>query len=369
MLQLTTKFAFSVAVISFIAACSTNQKSESIPNVSAAAETSPAKAVLDDDAADDPAIWVHPTDIEQSIIIGTNKKLGLETYKLNGERLAIYPEGRMNNVDVQYGFAMGAEEIDIAAASNRSTNTLDVWQIKPGGELIKLKTAGDSSLLPEVYGFCLAKFNNTFYAFVSDKTGAIEQWSFVFDTVCACIQQSLEYTFKLQDQVEGLVVDEENHILFAAVEDGGIYTFNLNRPQNEPVFISQSNEENTNIKYDVEGLALYYLPGGEGYLIASSQGNNSYAVFNRSHPHEYLGSFQVGEGKIDGVSETDGIEVCNLSFGAYYPHGLFICQDGFNKDSTEERAQNFKMVHWDTIANAFNPKLKSDTSYSGKIKK
>jgi 3-phytase len=117
----------------------------------------------------------------------------------------------------------------------------------------------------------------------------------------------------------------------------------------------------------VEGLALYYLPEGEGYLIASSQGNHSYAIFNRSYPHDYLGSFQIIDGEIDGVTDTDGIDVYNHAFGSIYPSGLFICQDGSNTESTEKKAQNFKMVHWNDIANAFDPKLTTDTSSSARV--
>jgi 3-phytase len=352
--------------MAFVTSCSSQSGNENILAVHATAQTTPTEADVRDDAADDPAIWIHPTAIEKSIIIGTNKKLGLETYQLTGERIATYPEGRMNNVDVRYSFPMGSRNIDIAAASNRTTNTLDVWQIKESGELIKLKTSGDKTSLQEVYGFCLGQINSTLFAFVSDKGGLIEQWSFAYDSTCSCIKQSIVDTFKLQSQIEGLVVDEEEQTLFAAVEEAGIYAFDLGKPMANPQFINQSDEENTNIKYDVEGLALYYLPQGEGYLIASSQGNNSYAIFNRKEPHEYLGSFQVTAADIDGVSDTDGIDVTNQAFGSIYPSGLFICQDGSNTDSGEKQSQNFKLVHWEDIANVFDPKLTIDTEYKAK---
>ena len=45
------------------------------------------------DAADDPAVWVHPTDPSQSLIIGANKKLGLEVYDLAGRRIQSSPTG------------------------------------------------------------------------------------------------------------------------------------------------------------------------------------------------------------------------------------------------------------------------------------
>ena len=45
------------------------------------------------DAADDPAIWVHPTDTSKSLILGTNKDVGVYVYGLDGsekQRLPVW---------------------------------------------------------------------------------------------------------------------------------------------------------------------------------------------------------------------------------------------------------------------------------------
>ena len=39
---------------------------------------------------------------------------------------------------------------------------------------------------------------------------------------------------------------------------------------------------NPKLKDDLEGVGLYDLGGGRGYLVVSSQGNNSYALFRRA---------------------------------------------------------------------------------------
>ena len=47
------------------------------------------------DAADDAAIWIHPTDPSQSTIIGTDKSddgHGLVVYDLSGRELFYYPD-------------------------------------------------------------------------------------------------------------------------------------------------------------------------------------------------------------------------------------------------------------------------------------
>jgi 3-phytase len=99
----------------------------------------------------------------------------------------------------------------------------------------------------------------------------------------------------------------------------------------------------------VEGLALY-KKGKAGYLLASSQGNFSYAVFERTGNNAYVGSFKVVDGeKIDGVEETDGIEVISVPVGQAFPQGMFLAQDGYNYNQGKLQRQNFKLVRWEKI--------------------
>ena len=63
---------------------------------------------------------------------------------------------------------------------------------------------------------------------------------------------------------------------------------------------------------------------------------------------DYVGRFAVTAGKFGATSETDGIEAIAGHFGADYPDGLFLAQDGDNTP----KAQNFKLVRWDRIAAA-----------------
>ena len=56
---------------------------------------------------------------------------------------------------------------------------------------------------------------------------------------------------------------------------------------------------------------------------------------------------------IDGVSETDGLEVTSAALGPDFPQGLMVAQDGRNI-APEER-QNFKFVSWADIIQALEP--------------
>src|SRR5262245_18569974 len=74
-----------------------------LPTVTPAprAETEPVPS--SGDAADGPAVWVHPTYREKSLNLGTDKGGGLHVYSLDGRDLQMVGDGsRPNNVDVLY---------------------------------------------------------------------------------------------------------------------------------------------------------------------------------------------------------------------------------------------------------------------------
>src|SRR3546814_5379339 len=51
--------------------------------------------------------------------------------------------------------------------------------------------------------------------------------------------------------------------------------------------------DNPAIRDDLEGVGIYHLGDGRGYIVASSQGNDTYAVYRLEGGQEYLGSFAV----------------------------------------------------------------------------
>jgi 3-phytase len=327
------------------------------------------KSGLDDDAADDPAIWIHPTDSSKSIVVGTNKKGGLALYNLSGQQINFYPVGNVNNADVLYNFPLSGDTIDVIGASNRSDSSITLMKINPENqELSKVSAHLIKSDAGDVYGFCFykSKINGRFYAFINSKEGKVEQWE-LFETD-GKIDAKLTRSIQLAGQVEGMVCDNELGNLFVGEEQNGIWKLSA-EPEggDEKILIPNSGVSNKNIAYDIEGLTIYYAPQGKGYLIASSQGNFSYAIFERAGENNYITSFRIVSGIIDGAEETDGIDVTNLSAGKAFSSGLFVVQDGFNFDNDEKQPQNFKFVSWDKIAEITDPPLLVTPSYRKSI--
>lgn len=111
---------------------------------------------------------------------------------------------------------------------------------------------------------------------------------------------------------------------------------------------------------DVEGLAIYYAQDGGGYLIVSSQGNNTFKIYERSGNHRFVQTINPKAGKFGDVEDTDGIAVTSQPTSRTFSKGLFIAQDGSNVPT-----QNFKLFAWEDIAGT---NLIIDTTWSPRRK-
>lgn len=330
------------------------QPQDSIPTVTADIETENVLAKVDADAADDPALWLNSVHTDSSFILGSNKTYGLEVYGLDGTRLANYPTGKINNIDVANGVKLGDSLIAIVAGSNRDYDRIDIWSISKNARDFEL--ISDTNMrtsLEGVYGFCL--WNDTVeqstYAFVNNKEGQVEQWRLLTDSLP--VKMTLIRSFSAAGQVEGMVVDTENRLLYLGEEQGGVFAYALDDSTTNRFRIPLSGEENPDLAYDIEGLTIYTNDESK-YLLTSSQGNNRYAIYDINRAYLYLGAFEVGQGaSIDGAEETDGIDVYSGAFSSAYPEGVFVCQDGYNKDEKGQSvSQNFKVIDWRTIKKA-----------------
>lgn len=299
----------------------------------ARAETA-AVATVNDDAADDPAIWRNPANPAASLIVGTDKKAGLYVYGLDGKVRHFIDAGRVNNVDLIGDAAIGGAPAILVAASDRGDEAnamIALFRLDPqSGRLAALGKvpAGKG----EAYGLCLYRAGARLYAFLVTKQGTINQ---VALDLSAAPRGEIVRSMKLGGQSEGCVADERTNSLYVGEEDGGVWRFDA-RPTGPAQPAAFAKADGTRLVADVEGLAL----AGD-HLIASSQGDNAYTLY-RLADGGYAGRFRIAKGAFGATEETDGIAFAPGSFGASYPDGLFVAQDGDNAPA----AQNFKLVSW-----------------------
>ncbi|WP_122318462.1 phytase [Pseudomonas cichorii] len=311
-----------------------------LPSVAAVAQSQP--VARQGDAADDPAIWIHPGDPAQSRVLGTNKKQGLLVYDLKGKQLQELAVGRLNNVDVRPGFMLGKHKVDLAVASNRDRNSLSLFSIdRSSGEL---REAGEiPTPLAQIYGICLFQpASGEIYAFANDKDGSFLQYRITAPDGKA--RGELVRSFKVDSQPEGCVADDQRQRLFLGEEDVGVWAVDARADQ--PAILSSVIRVGDAVHADVEGLALYQSDKHD-YLVISSQGNDSYVVVDAEPPYALRGAFRVGLNArlgIDGSSETDGLEVTSANLGGPWGKGMLVVQDG--RKRMPEQAQNFKFVPW-----------------------
>lgn len=286
------------------------------------------------DAADDPAIWVDPANPNHALIIATDKKAGLHVYDLAGKDLAFVEGGLVNNVDV-------AGDIIVASDRNDGMNAhLALFRLDAEGPaIVPLGRAAAGS--GEAYGLCLKKSapGQPITAALIVKDGTVRVGTL---TIEGTPSFAVEWEHKIATQSEGCVFDGDT--LYVGEEVGGIWELKPNGNSATARLVAPV--DNQRLVADVEGLATIDHKG-QRYLIASSQGDNSYAVF-RLPGVDYVGRFAVAAGEYGATSETDGIEAVAGHFGTAYPDGVFLAQDGDNG----ALAQNFKLVRWDRIAAA-----------------
>jgi 3-phytase len=94
-------------------------------------------------------------------------------------------------------------------------------------------------------------------------------------------------------------------------------------------------------------------PGQRGYLLASSEGDSTFALYRRGKNQEWLGQLEVIDGDAaDGCTDTDGIEALAANLGPDFPAGIFVCHDGNNTVPGPAGNQNFKYVRLERILDA-----------------
>ena len=306
------------------------------------------------DAADDPAIWVHPTDPAKSVVIATDKNLGFYVYDLDGRLLQTVADGRMNNVDLREGFVVNGKARTLVAASNRTTKSIALYFFDAATRRLVSAGAEVPTGFTDPYGLCMyaAADGSGHYVFVNDSAdGRVRQWKITASEGRAAGVRVRE--FVVGTQSEGCAADDESGHLYIAEEDGGFFKYSARADGGDARREIDRVDGPNGLKADIEGVSIWRGQGGRGYLVLSNQGTDSYAVYRREGDNAFVGIFHVvadAARGVDGVSETDGLDVSSAPLGPRFPDGLMVVQDGRNLAPRER--QNYKFVSWLAIAEA-----------------
>ncbi|MCK2240795.1 MULTISPECIES: phytase [unclassified Crossiella] len=346
--------------------------------------------------ADDPAIWVHPSRRGDSVVLGTLKEGGLAAFDLAGRLLQLVAAppppaagaapGRFNNVDL-----LG----DLAFVSDRGRDRVRVYRVDPRGAAAGKAVLKDvtAAATPRVFSQSEAEVDEqrTAYGLAvgADRGTPLVVASRRHETRLALLTPvrtaegvtvrqlstvDLPASFRLPDgktwapcgepgegpQVEGMVIDSRHGVLYAAQEDVGIWRIPLSaKGFGQPELIDRVREFGVPAKYDeqteecvptgadpgfggkwltadAEGLTIADAGHGRGQLVASSQGDSRFVVYDREKPGTVLGTFRVREGHgRDSVEHSDGAAVVTTPLPGY-PAGLLAVHDGERKPAATD---------------------------------
>jgi 3-phytase len=270
------------------------------------------------DDPDDPAIWIHPHDPVQNLIVGTNKverpNGALLVFDMQGRTIQrIDGLGRPNNVDIVQGVRLGETSYDLAIVTERQASALRIYTIDADARL--LHEAGVPRVFDNEEGDHAAPMGIAMYerpdgavfVIVGRKSGPTDGYLWQYR-----LQQNFSLKlvrkfgkFSGRGEIEAIAVDDELGFVYYADEGAGIRKYHADPEhpdaQRELGFFGRSG-----YRGDREGLAIYATGPGEGFLISTDQiaGGSRYFLYRRNGDQ----SQPVGVLESEADS-TDGIEV------------------------------------------------------------
>jgi 3-phytase len=304
--------------------------------------------------SDDPAIWLHPENPAESLILGTDKAGLIYVFDLDGSILpdkTVSGMARMNNVDVEYGMILGGMATDIAAATDRDSNLLRVFRlpdmkaIDHGGiEMFE----GEDPAHRRPMGVALYRrhADGTIFAIVSRKEGPSGSylWQYRLEddgTGNVAVTKVREFgEFSNDGEIEAVVVDDPLGFVYYSDERAGIRKYHAD-PEAPNANLELALFGTTGFTDDREGISIYRVEDGTGYILVSDQQANRFQIFKRqgepgdTHHHRLVKVVNVS------TSDSDGSEVTNAALNDSFPAGLFVAM---SDDKT------FHFYSWTDIA-------------------
>jgi 3-phytase len=324
---------------------------------------------------DDPAIWVHPKDPSRSLILGTMKVASpagaIVAFGMDGQiRQVITGIDRPNNIDVEYGMTLGGRAADIAVATERLSRQLRIFRIDPAeGRLIDLGgipvlegQEGEAGA-PMGIGLYRRGRDGAIFAIVAPKEGPRDGylWQYrLFDAGGGRVGAKFVRRFgtfsaatvREENEIEAVAVDDALGYVYYADEADGIHKWHAD-PDHADAGRELAHFARTGYRGDREGIAIYALPDGTGYIVAADQldEDSEYHVYPREggpgNPHDHSREIAVLRG---GADATDGIEISSSPLGPGLPNGVLIAMNS--------APRNFLVFRWQDVALAVKPELR-----------
>lgn len=331
-----------------------------IEPVPAAAETVPVQT--SGDSADDPAIWVHPTTPEASLVIGNNKRGSLETYDLNGSRVQQLKDSTTfwGNVDTRSQVTVGGYTRDVVAVAHRG---LQFYTVNPDTRLLEpITDTASTTGLGE--GVCLYRSPITAktYVIVITIKGRLRQYELTDLDNDGLIERTLTRDFQIPTEAEGCVADDEAQALYVSQEDVALWKFEAEPTLgNVGIVVDSVTASGGQIEPDIEGITIADTDTGGKFLFASAQrvlsaSASYFTVYQINDRVDGLESwtqhksFRVTNGvTADDCDRTDGIAAYAGNLGPQFPYGIFVCQDNNNSAVKGTNYQDFKYVRLEAI--------------------
>ena len=324
---------------------------------------------------DDPAIWVHPKDPSRSLIIGTMKVAApagaIVVFGMDGQiRQVISGIDRPNNVDVEYGFQLAGRAVDIVVATERFRRQLRVFRIDHtdgrlvdlGGIPILQDQEGEAGA-PMGIGLYRRDRDGAIFAIVAPKTGPREGYLWQYRLVDAgggrvgagFVRRFGNFsaaTQREENEIEAVAVDDALGYAYYADEADGIHKWHAD-PDHPEAGRELAHFGRTGFRGDREGLAIYALPDGTGYIVCTDQldQDSEYHIYPREgapgNRHDHSREIAVVRG---GADATDGIEISSSALGPGLPNGAMIAMNS--------APRNFLVFRWQDVARAVEPNLR-----------